>query len=107
MGLSNGWMPREGERVKHIVMWNLLGSSVEEKAASVIAVKSRFERLRGIIPGMTHLEIGVDFSRSTTHAISFSTQNSRAARLLQRTQRTPHTCRFATSWKGYASRGTR
>src|SRR5262245_13613877 len=63
MSLSNGSLPRERERVKHIVMWNLLGSSEEEKAASVTAVKSRFERLRGIIPGMTHLEIGVDFSR--------------------------------------------
>ncbi|GLR85889.1 Dabb family protein [Bradyrhizobium iriomotense] len=58
MNLSGGT-----ERVKHIVMWNLVGSSEEEKAASVTAVKSRFERLLGVIPGMTHLEIGVDFSR--------------------------------------------
>jgi hypothetical protein len=63
MNLPNAPRPPENERIKHIVMWNLLGSSKEEKAASVTAVKSRFERLRGLIPGMTHLEIGVDFSR--------------------------------------------
>jgi hypothetical protein len=79
MGLSNGSMPREVERVKHIVMWNLLGSSVEEKAASVIAVKSRFERLRGIIPGMTHLEIGVYFSRYIVLYAEFESREALAA----------------------------
>jgi len=51
------------ERVKHIVMWKVIGGSETEKAASVSAVKSRFEGLRGIIPGMTCLEVGVDFSK--------------------------------------------
>ena len=63
MNFPSGPSPRDEERVKHIVMWNVLGSSEEEKAASVAAVKSCFERLRGLIPGMTRLEIGVDFSR--------------------------------------------
>jgi hypothetical protein len=55
---------RSEERVKHIVMWNALGSSEQEKEAAFAVVKSRFESLRGLIPGMTHLEIGVDFSRA-------------------------------------------
>jgi len=54
---------RSEERVKHIVMWNVLGSSEQEKEAAVAVVKSRFESLRGLIPGMTLLEIGVDFSQ--------------------------------------------
>ena len=54
---------RSEERVKHIVMWNVLGSSEQEKEAAVAVVKSRFESLRGLIPGMTLLEIGIDFSR--------------------------------------------
>ena len=53
---------RSEERVKHIV-WNVLGSSEQEKEAAVAVVKSRFESLRGLIPGMTLLEIGVDFSQ--------------------------------------------
>jgi hypothetical protein len=55
--------PRNEERVKHIVMWNVIGNSEDEKVASVAVVKSHFEGLRGIIPGMKHLEVGVDFSR--------------------------------------------
>lgn len=52
------------ERVKHIVMWDVIGGTETEKAASVAAVKSRFEGLRGIIPGMTLLEVGIDFSKA-------------------------------------------
>ena len=63
MNFPDGSSPRDEQRVKHIVMWNVVGSSDEEKAASVAAVKAYFEGLRGVIPGMTHLEIGVDFSR--------------------------------------------
>ena len=51
------------ERVKHIVMWNLLASADGEKADAVEAVRSRFEALKGVIPGLLHIEIGVDFSR--------------------------------------------
>ena len=51
---------RSEERVKHIVMWNVLGSSEQEKEAAVAVVKSRFESLRGLVPGMA---LCVDFSR--------------------------------------------
>jgi hypothetical protein len=51
------------ERVKHIVMWNLSAGPDGDKSASVHAVKSRFEALLGIVPGLLRIEIGVDFSR--------------------------------------------
>ena len=49
--------------IKHIVMWNLRGDSAEAKAEAVALLKRSFESLRGRIPGLLHLEIGVDSSR--------------------------------------------
>ncbi|BAI74422.1 hypothetical protein AZL_a08910 (plasmid) [Azospirillum sp. B510] len=49
--------------VRHIVMWRVAGATAEEKRASMDKVKRGFESLRGVIPGMTHLEIGIDESR--------------------------------------------
>lgn len=48
--------------VKHIVMWNILGQTAEEKARNTQRLKAAFEGLRGRIPGMRTLEIGVDVS---------------------------------------------
>ena len=48
--------------IKHIVMWNLRGDTPAEKAGSVRLLKKSFESLRGRIPGLLHLEIGVDSS---------------------------------------------
>jgi hypothetical protein len=48
--------------IKHIVMWNVLGDSVEEKQKSAFELKSRFENLVGQIPGLRHLEVGLDIS---------------------------------------------
>lgn len=49
--------------VKHIVMWNLRGDSEGEKRAVIAQLKDAFEGLRGRIPGLRHIEIGVDSSR--------------------------------------------
>ncbi len=49
--------------IKHIVMWNLRGGSVAEKAAAIDRVRRSFEGLRGRVPGLLHLEIGADHSR--------------------------------------------
>lgn len=49
--------------VKHIVMWNILGDTPEEKARNVQRLKAAFDGIRGHIPGMRTLEIGVDISR--------------------------------------------
>jgi hypothetical protein len=49
--------------IKHIVMWNLKGETPDEKARAVHKLKSAFEGLAGRIPGLLHLEIGVDSSK--------------------------------------------
>jgi hypothetical protein len=48
--------------IKHIVMWNLKGDTPDEKATSISRLKAAFEGLVGKIPGLLHLEIGVDTS---------------------------------------------
>ena len=48
--------------VKHIVMWNIQGGPDEAKAVAIDRVKAGFEALRGKIPGLLHIEIGVDRS---------------------------------------------
>lgn len=49
--------------LKHIVMWNLRGETKEERAQAVALLKGCFESLIGRIPGLLHLEVGVDSSR--------------------------------------------
>ncbi len=49
--------------IKHIVMWNLRGDTPAEKAQGIARLQRSFESLRGRIPGLLHLEIGVDSSR--------------------------------------------
>jgi len=49
--------------IRHIVMWNIRGESVDEKTANIATLKRCFETLRGRIPGLLKLEIGVDTSR--------------------------------------------
>jgi len=53
----------EARLIKHIVMWNLRGDTAEAKARAIEVLKSSFESLRGRIPGLLHLEIGIDSSR--------------------------------------------
>jgi hypothetical protein len=48
--------------IKHIVMWNVRGDDAQEKAQGIARLKQAFEGLRGKIPGMQHLEIGIDTS---------------------------------------------
>ena len=49
--------------IKHIVMWNIRSDSPAARAAGIAKLRRSFESLRGKIPGLTHLEIGVDASR--------------------------------------------
>jgi hypothetical protein len=49
--------------LKHIVMWTLRGDSAEDRALAARFVKQQFEGLRGLIPGLQFLEVGVDSSR--------------------------------------------
>jgi len=48
--------------IKHIVMWNLQGETPSAKAQAIARLKASFESLRGRVPGLLHLEIGVDSS---------------------------------------------
>lgn len=48
--------------VKHIVMWNIRGETPAQKREAVAFLKSRFEGLVGVVPGLLVLEIGVDSS---------------------------------------------
>jgi len=48
--------------LKHIVMWDVRGESAEEKRQSAQFLKSRFESLIGVIPGLQRLEVGIDTS---------------------------------------------
>jgi hypothetical protein len=49
--------------IKHIVMWNVRGITPQEKSQGIKQLKKSFESLKGVIPGLLHLEIGVDSSR--------------------------------------------
>ena len=49
--------------IRHIVLWNVRGDTREEKAANIARLQRSFESLRGRIPGLLHLEIGIDCSR--------------------------------------------
>jgi hypothetical protein len=48
--------------IKHIVMWNVRGDTPTEKNQGIAQLQRSFESLRGRIPGLLHLEVGVDFS---------------------------------------------
>jgi heme-degrading monooxygenase HmoA len=49
--------------IKHIVMWNVRGDDAATRARHIALVKTEFESLRGQVPGLLHLEVGVDESR--------------------------------------------
>ncbi len=48
--------------IRHIVMWNVRGATRDEKDAAVALLRRSFQSLRGRVPGLLHLEIGVDHS---------------------------------------------
>lgn len=48
--------------IRHIVMWNVRGATREEKAANIRKLQNSFHSLRGRVPGLLHLEVGVDSS---------------------------------------------
>jgi hypothetical protein len=48
--------------IKHIVMWRVSGSSLAERKRTALLVKEKFEGLRHKIPGLRHLEVGLDIS---------------------------------------------
>lgn len=49
--------------IKHIVMWNVRGDNSVARARNLALLKAEFESLRGRVPGLLQLEVGVDESR--------------------------------------------
>jgi hypothetical protein len=49
--------------IKHIVMWNVRGDDAVARRHNLARVKAEFESLRGRVPGLLHLEVGIDESR--------------------------------------------
>jgi hypothetical protein len=49
--------------IRHLVMWDVKGVSAQEKAIHVEVVKKAFLDLKDRIPGLIHLEVGVDVSQ--------------------------------------------
>ena len=50
--------------VKHIVMWGVAGASTSEREANARRVCASFVSLRGVIPGLQFLEVGMDQSKA-------------------------------------------
>ena len=51
--------------VKHLVLWRLKPEAHGQTAAeNARAIKGKLEGLRGRIPGMLKIEVGLDFSRT-------------------------------------------
>jgi hypothetical protein len=49
--------------IRHIVMWRLAGDTPQERQRNIEKLQRSFHSLIGRIPGLLHLEIGVDTSR--------------------------------------------
>ena len=45
--------------IKHVVMWRLRGTSADERREQADKVRAALEGLRGNIPGMSSLEVGI------------------------------------------------
>jgi hypothetical protein len=51
--------------IKHIVMWKLKDSAHgNDRQTNAALIKEKLEGLRGRIPGLSAIEVGIDFSRS-------------------------------------------
>lgn len=48
--------------IKHIVMWDVRGDDDATRRRNLALLKSEFESLRGRIPGLLRLEVGIDES---------------------------------------------
>ncbi len=68
--------------VKHIVFWKLRDDlQGAERDEALRKIKSGFEALQGVIPGLLRIEVGIDFSCSAESAdfALYSEFESRAA----------------------------
>lgn len=55
--------------VKHIVFWKLHeNANGKTKSENALSIKQQLESLNGKIPGLIHLEVGIDFLQSPESA---------------------------------------
>jgi stress responsive alpha/beta barrel protein len=55
--------------IRHIVMFRLKDQAHgNSKAQNITIIKAKLEALRGVIPGLLRLDVGVDFSATDTSA---------------------------------------
>jgi hypothetical protein len=52
----------ESSVIKHIVMWKVRGETPEQRRHNAGQLAESFLSLRGRVPGLLHLEIGIDTS---------------------------------------------
>ncbi|HJW11196.1 MAG TPA: Dabb family protein [Albitalea sp.] len=48
--------------IRHIVMWRVRGDTPAERRANARVVQQAFEAMRGRVPGLRRVEIGLDIS---------------------------------------------
>lgn len=48
--------------IKHIVMWNVRGETEVERQRAAQTIKTSFEGLKGQVPGLIEIEVGIDQS---------------------------------------------
>lgn len=48
--------------IRHIVMWRVAGKSASDRRETAGRVKREFESLRGLIPGLLEMDVGLDIS---------------------------------------------
>jgi hypothetical protein len=67
--------------MKHIVMWRVKGIDSAERRLNAAKIKAIFESMRGKVPGMSTLEIGIDDSSAdyACDLVLYSEFESRAA----------------------------
>jgi hypothetical protein len=68
--------------VKHLVLWKLKPSAHGQTAVeNARAIKEKLEGLRGRVPGLLGIEVGIDFSRtdSSSDVALYAEFESRAA----------------------------
>ena len=54
--------------VKHIVFWKMKEMAAPQREQALRDIKAGFEALRGVIPGLLSIEVGVDFLKSAESA---------------------------------------
>ena len=68
--------------IKHIVAWRLKDSAYDNsKEVNAQLIKEKLENLRGKIPGLLEIEVGIDFSKSeqSSDVVLYSVFDSQAS----------------------------